>query len=320
MKISIIVPIYNCNDYLDKCIYSLIHQTYQNIEIILIDDGSTDNSLEKCLEYQKNDNIIMVISKENGGVSSARNEGIKKSTGKYIMFVDADDYLDLNVVSDLKTNLEKDTLIKVNHNVIYNNKIQINQIVKLDYSKEFYIKEILTGNIGGYCWGYLFEKNKIELFDEKTSYMEDTIFLINYLKKVKKIRIIDKSKYNYLFNEKSITKGNTRIIANIIDFNYSLNKIKANCKIKDIDYLITNKKLKLIESELAKINTNNIKEIFENKELIAILKKLQQKQEISIFYKVYLKIIMGKHYYIFNIYLQLRKILKKIKNKLVGTK
>ena len=69
MKISIIVPIYNCNDYLDKCIYSLIHQTYQNIEIILIDDGSTDNSLEKCLEYQKNDNRIMVISKENGGVS-----------------------------------------------------------------------------------------------------------------------------------------------------------------------------------------------------------------------------------------------------------
>ena len=313
MKISIIVPIYNCNDYLDKCIYSLIHQTYQNIEIILIDDGSTDNSLEKCLEYQKNVNRIMVITKENGGVSSARNEGIKKSTGKYIMFVDSDDYLDLNVVSDLKTNLEKDTLIKVNHNVIYNNKIQINQIDKLDYSKESYIKEILNGNIGGDCWGYLFEKNKIELFDEKTSYMEDTIFLINYLKKVKKIRIIDKSKYNYLFNEKSITKGNTRIIANIIDFNYSLNKIKANCKIKDIDYLIINKKLKLIESELAKIN--NIKEIFENKELIAILKKLQQKQEISIFYKVYLKIILDRHNLIFKIYLQIRRALKKIKNR-----
>lgn len=315
MKISIIVPIYNCNDYLDKCIYSLIHQTYQNIEIILIDDGSTDNSLEKCLEYQKNDNRIMVISKENGGVSSARNEGIKKSTGKYIMFVDADDYLDLNVVSDLKTNLETDTLIKVNHNVIYNNKIQINQINKLDYSKESYIKEILNGNIGGYCWGYLFEKNKIELFDEKTSYMEDTIFLINYLKKVKKIRIINKSKYNYLFNENSITKGNARIIANIIDFNYSLNKIKANCKIKDIDYLITKKKLKLIESELAKINTNNIKEIFENKELITILKKLQQKQEISIFYKVYLKIILDRHNLIFKIYLQIRRVLKKIKNR-----
>ena len=315
MKISIIVPIYNCNDYLDKCIYSLIHQTYQNIEIILIDDGSTDNSLEKCLEYQKNDNRIMVISKENGGVSSARNEGIKKSNGKYIMFVDSDDYLDLNVVSDLKTNLEKDTLIKVNYNVIYNNKIQINQIDKLDYSKESYIKEILNGNIGGYCWGYLFEKNKIELFDEKTSYMEDTIFLINYLKKVKKIRIIDKSKYNYLFNENSITKGNARIKANIIDFNYSLNKIKANCKIKDIDHLITNKKLKLIESELAKINTNNIKEIFENKELIAILKKLQQKQEISIFYKVYLKIILDRHNLIFKIYLQIRRVLKKIKNR-----
>lgn len=315
MKISIIVPVYNCSGYLDKCIYSLIHQTYQDIEIILVNDGSLDNSLEKCLEYQKNDNRIMVISKENGGVSSARNEGIKKATGKYLMFVDADDYLDLNVVEDLKTNLEAGTLVKVNHNVIYNNKIQMDSIDKLEYSKESYIKEILKGNIGGYCWGYLFEKNKIELFDEKTSYMEDTIFLIKYLKEIKKVRIIDKSKYNYLFNENSITKSNARVVENIIDFNYSLNKIKENCKIKNTDYLIIKKKFKLIESELAKINTNNVKEIFENKELIAILKKLYQKKDISVFNRLYLNVILEKHYYILNIYLHLRKIAKKIKNR-----
>lgn len=92
-KISIIVPIYNAEKFLDKCIKSIINQTYSNLEIILVNDGSTDNSLNICKKYAGIDNRIHIIDKENGGVSSARNRGIDLASGDYIGFVDSDDFI-----------------------------------------------------------------------------------------------------------------------------------------------------------------------------------------------------------------------------------
>ena len=91
--ISIIVPVYNVDKYLSKCIDSIISQTYNDIELILVDDGSPDNSPKICDEYARKDNRIIVIHKENGGVSSARNAGLDIAKGKYIGFVDPDDYI-----------------------------------------------------------------------------------------------------------------------------------------------------------------------------------------------------------------------------------
>ena len=91
--ISIIVPVYNVEKYLNRCIDSLISQTYQNIEIILVDDGSTDSSSEIVDGYLKKDNRIKVFHKDNGGLSDARNKGIEISKGKYLSFVDSDDYV-----------------------------------------------------------------------------------------------------------------------------------------------------------------------------------------------------------------------------------
>lgn len=90
-KISIIIPIYNVEKYLKRCIDSIVNQTYKNTEIILVNDGSPDNCGEICDEYAKIDSRIKVIHKENGGLSSARNAGIDISSGEYIMFVDSDD-------------------------------------------------------------------------------------------------------------------------------------------------------------------------------------------------------------------------------------
>lgn len=90
--ISIIVPIYNTAKYLDECIQSILHQTYSNLEIILVDDGSTDNSLQICKKYAKQDPRIRIFHKENGGLSSARNAGLELATGDYLMFCDADDF------------------------------------------------------------------------------------------------------------------------------------------------------------------------------------------------------------------------------------
>lgn len=96
--VSIVVPVYNVEPYLEKCVNSIVNQTYQNIEIILVDDGSTDGSGIKCDEFAQKDKRIIVIHKENGGLSDARNVGIEKATGDYIMFIDSDDWIDADTV------------------------------------------------------------------------------------------------------------------------------------------------------------------------------------------------------------------------------
>ena len=106
-KISIIVPIYNDEKYLKRCIESILKQTYTNIELILINDGSEDKSLEICEEYKKNDNRIIIVNKENEGVSVARNIGIEKATGELISFVDADDYLEITFLQELFNIMKK---------------------------------------------------------------------------------------------------------------------------------------------------------------------------------------------------------------------
>ena len=102
MKVSIIVPVYNVEEYLRKCLDSLVNQTYQNIEIIVVNDGTKDNSQSIVDEYKKKySKIIKSYIKENGGLASARNYGVDKATGEYIMFVDSDDYIDTKMVEKL---------------------------------------------------------------------------------------------------------------------------------------------------------------------------------------------------------------------------
>lgn len=105
--ISVIVPVYNVEDYLDRCIESIVNQTYKNLEIILVDDGSSDNCPVMCDEWAKKDSRIKVIHKENGGLSDARNYGIELSAGEYLSFVDSDDYVDSDFIESLHSAIEK---------------------------------------------------------------------------------------------------------------------------------------------------------------------------------------------------------------------
>lgn len=100
-KVSIIVPVYNVEKYLDECMKSILGQTYSNLEVVLIDDGSTDSSGNMCDNYKAQDNRIVVIHKPNGGLSSARNAGMDIATGDYLIFVDSDDIISLNMVSEM---------------------------------------------------------------------------------------------------------------------------------------------------------------------------------------------------------------------------
>ena len=99
--ISVIVPVYNVEAFIDKCLNSILSQTYKNIEVVLVDDGSTDNSGKKCDEYVKKDSRVKVIHKSNGGLSSARNTGIDNSSGSFLSFIDSDDYIDSNMLEIL---------------------------------------------------------------------------------------------------------------------------------------------------------------------------------------------------------------------------
>lgn len=165
--ISVIIPVFNVEKYLERCIKSIINQTYKNLEILLINDGSTDKSIEICNRYLEIDNRIVLLNKENGGLSSARNLGIDKAKGEYISFVDSDDFIHELMYETLVSNLEKnDCDISIiesfdvieDKDFIFELKNTNNSIV---YSKEEAIANYLDGNFIP-AWGKLYRK---ELFE-----------------------------------------------------------------------------------------------------------------------------------------------------------
>ena len=149
--VSVIVPVYNCERYLRRCIESIINQSYKNIEIILIDDGSTDNSGEICNAYALSDNRIRVIHTENSGPSAARNIGIKNSKGEFIFFVDADDFIKNNAINLLVEHYHrtKADIIIGDFNKINNNNFEFghNRVFsssKLLMKQDIILTEVVT--------------------------------------------------------------------------------------------------------------------------------------------------------------------------------
>ena len=204
-KVSIIIPVYNTQKYLKKCINSIIDQTYSNLEIILVNDGSTDNSLEICKEYEKIDERVFIISGENHGVSHARNMGIRKAKGEYLYFADSDDYLETDAIEKMIQGFEKADceLIIAGYNEVESEE----KIVKKSWGKsklksDDAKKLILDENgVGGYLWNKLFKLSLIKKFEikfDETIYVwEDVLFVMEYLDKCKYVCLIDDIVYAY---------------------------------------------------------------------------------------------------------------------------
>lgn len=153
-KVTIIVPVYNVEKYLEKCLESLINQTYKNLEIIVVDDGSSDNSGKICDEFAKRDNRIIVIHQKNGGISIARNVGLDKMCGSYVTFVDADDYLDLNAIENfLAISINEAADIVCGETVIiFKDKILRNSNKEKEkYSTELIKEKILSDKLGNHA-------------------------------------------------------------------------------------------------------------------------------------------------------------------------
>ena len=218
--ISIIVPVYNVERYLEKCVNSIINQTYKNLEIILVDDGATDSSGNMCDELAKSDNRIKVYHKENGGLSDARNYGVERATGDYIGFVDSDDYIDSEMYEKLYEAIKKENVdvAECSLKVIYPGKIELftdEKYYKV-LGKTEYLEEYLTiKKIFGSVWTKLIKSDVAKkLVFPKGKLYEDTYYAYDLIEKVDRYVIMNNPYYNYLMRENSITnaKFNPRIL------------------------------------------------------------------------------------------------------------
>ncbi len=225
--ISIVVPIYNADDYLEQCISSILTQTYINLEIILVNDGSTDNSEAICEKFVDQDSRIILINKKNEGVTIARNVGIRKATGEYLGFVDSDDYIEKDMYEVLEKYIRETksdiamcsyyydadgnySMVDQDKNdfevSVYNNKEALAGIYGLlDNDKEKKIsnksrKKTLISNersISSYVWCKLFKSNLVNPVDSKFTALEDELLCIEAFAHASKIVYVDVQKYYY---------------------------------------------------------------------------------------------------------------------------
>lgn len=216
-KVSIICPVYNAAQYLDSCIISLIEQTYRNIEILLIDDGSNDASYDICDKWVQKDSRIKVFHKNQGGVSSARNIGIKESTGEYLFFIDADDTVEKNTIEFLLKyhNRKKDTITISNYDRFTNccERVDRNLLKNFKYKKydNPTFRDFISARHGGYIWGMCIPKilvieNKIK-FNEEMHNLEDVAWIGILISQIKEMIFLEINLYHYRRTPNSITSN-----------------------------------------------------------------------------------------------------------------
>ena len=231
-KVSVIIPIYKVEDFISRCVESVLNQSYKNIEIVLVDDGSPDNCPQICDDFSNSYPQIKVVHKDNGGLASARNAGTRVATGDYIMFVDSDDWIDANMVSDLVELAEQENVDFIrtrmkyanwpNHpdgtvcdfgieNMMHNGKYDRVTIEKEILPIFIATPQITFGPIVSSC-GTIYKRellteNIIEFYED-VKYSEDCIFNAKVLMKCSSFYYLNEPQYyNYFFNDTSITKS-----------------------------------------------------------------------------------------------------------------
>ena len=230
IKLSIVIPVYNVEDYVAKCLDSLINQTYSNLEIICVNDGSTDNSLKILNRYKEKDKRIIVIDKPNGGVSSARNTGIDVSNGEYITFVDSDDYIDTDAYENcLKIIKEKDADVLAFGYIVEPEHVVNNRFKQDKYYTRFEcFKNEFNSNSS--VWNKIFRTNIIKnnhiRFAEDVSYAEDSLFLKMVFPHTKIVLASPNSYYHYVQRDSSIEQTYSYEKRLISKINYCYHLVK----------------------------------------------------------------------------------------------
>ncbi len=211
-ELSIIVPVFNSEKYLSECINSILSQTFTDFELILVDDGSKDSSLEICKTYEQKDSLVKVIHQENGGPGKARNKGLENATGEWIGFVDSDDWIEketyetaLNIAKEKNADLVQWELVMEYPEKSVLNKCKAEGFFTAEQSGEYY-RSVVYASI---FKRKIIEENKI-LFPTDSSLSEDALFNYQYYLKAKNCYYIGKCFYHFRQNSSSITHNVTK--------------------------------------------------------------------------------------------------------------
>ena len=213
--ISVIVPIYKVEKYLDRCIESLVNQTYQNLEIILVDDGSPDNCPQMCDDWAKKDSRTKVIHKENGGLSDARNAGMQVATGDLIAYIDSDDWIDTDAFEKMYLTMQSDNSDIVScgvkwvaENGTLLHEVTVKQNEALDTACA--MSEIIAdGKLKQHVWNKLYRRRVVEDIPfEKGKYHEDVFWSYQTIGRANKVSLMAESFYNYVQRSDSIMGEN----------------------------------------------------------------------------------------------------------------
>lgn len=282
-KISIIVPAYNCENKIEKCIKSISRQTYDNLEIIIVNDGSTDNTALICQKLAHNDERIKVINQENQGVSMARNQGIKCATGEYIQFVDADDTIEPDMTATLVKTMRKYDcqFVICGYNQYKNGNKEIICHPDGEYDLEDFknvFMEFYNTWMINMPWNKMYKKECIHTqFQSDINLGEDLIFNLEYIKGCHKIAVINYCGYNYYFENGTSLAGSFRkekieyskMLHNKVCEFVGKNQINDKAFVMEIRYSMTN----LMRSNLSDDNKKDyIRKWCQDKSIVSAYK------------------------------------------------
>ena len=335
--ISIIVPVYNCEQYIKHCIKSILMQTYKKIEVLVINDGSTDRTESIIEEF--NDDRIIYLKKQNTGVSDTRNLGIEAAKGKYILFVDSDDYLIENMVEKMYKAICNNDLdvVRANYYIKKNNRLIdgveyefSNKVLHKENIKNEIIPNILNHKIKGYVWLLLIKKEKInEVFSTSLNILEDMKFYIDLFFNIDKAMFLSEKLYIYNCdngfsatkdhkyyerNMKNMINATYEIMKTLKDYNFSdRNTIEIFCT-KNINSIINYNYL-LYKSDY---NIEKIKKIWNNiinDDMYKDIVKYYNQSYSSFSEKIIYRLLYKKYYMILKEIFRIRKFIAKNRRK-----
>ena len=332
-KVSVIIPAYNSEKDIIRCLESIIKQTYKELEIIVVNDGSKDNTVNIIEDFIKRDSRVKLINQENCGVSETRNNGIKQSTGDYILFVDADDWLQEDMIEKMvnciinqnvdvvRCNFYDDRVKETSIGKLY--ELSNKKIVKEDFIKNRVYEHFLLAKepIKNLVMLILIKKEKFDdelKFNSKLFMMEDVVFYKKLFDKINSIYFLDEPLYHYIENVKSVThdsKKYKKIIYGIIDTNEVLrNEIKDICDINKLNgnhLRIIMYYLLYIFMELGKSELKNVlDELYKNEKFNYILRYLDV-SDLSKYMKLVSKAIRKRNFILIVLLFEIKKIIKK---------
>ena len=334
LLISVIIPVYNGEKYIEDCLKNICEQTYQNIEVIVVNDGSTDKTKELIENYR--DNRINKINIKNGGVSNARNIGIRNATGDYLMFVDSDDHLKDNAIErlvNIALNNSTIDIIRFNGFIqdekgMYNPiEMPVNNYMVVNTSREqekiINIFNSPYNSLRCYSPLLMIKNENITMFNTKLTYLEDKLFYLeNMLKKGKQVLFLKENLYYYNYNTNSKTKNVNLVVKNINDIIEANNEISKVIQNMTTDKnIVNNSSLSLIIYRLEYFSEQmkyfefrkTLKEVFNSKKVKNLQKRctksIKKTQKIQYF------LLENNLYFLFYFSCKMKSIVKKMRER-----